>query len=417
MPLLPVLRLFDSLAARAGWLGRPLDPEALMARASGRGGDFGDIPFEEPLARLIDAYVADAAPSIVGCLALRWDVLRFLGNLRRLAAEEAADPAIAAEPIAAPIFITGLPRSGTSFLHRLLLEDPDNHAPRVWQTIAPYPPRGAQRDRRIAKVDRQLAAFARLAPEFPGLHPLRATSPQECSEILAHVFRSLRFDTTWRVPSYREWLDRAGHLPAYLFERRFLQHLQHQRRADGAGPGRWVLKCPDHVFALRALRAAFPDARIVFVHRDPVSVVLSVAKLTEVLRRPFSRKVDPIEIGRGESARWQLGARLMMEEAGRDRGDICHVHHAALTADPLGTARRVYRHFGLDLSPAAEAAIARLATRQPGGGYAHDAYRFEAYGLDPGRERAAFRDYLDYFDIDAELGPPRAVRARVAAAA
>ena len=431
MSLAAVLRIADAMADRAGILSRELDAAALIARARRHDGPdaFGDIPIAEPLARLLDACVAEAGPSLVGRVALRWDVLRFLGNLRRLAAEEAADPTIRDEPIAAPIFVTGLPRSGTSFLHRLLLEAPDNHAPRVWQTIAPYPPEGGRADRRIAQVDRQLAAFVRLAPEFPGLHPLRAASPQECSEILAHVFRSLRFDTTWRVPSYRAWLDRAGQLPAYLFERRFLQHLQHQRRRPGAEPraGRWVLKCPDHVFALRDLRAAFPDARIVFVHRDPVSVVLSVAKLTAVLRRPFSRAVDPIEIGRAESARWQLGARLMMQAttdgpAGDGAGDgaggrICHLHHAELVADPLGAVRQVYRHFGLRLDPIAEAAVAGAASRQPNGGYAHDAYRFADYGLDPAREREAFRDYVEYFDILPELGPPRAVRRTLSRAA
>ena len=168
------------------------------------------------------------------------------------------------------------------------------------------------RDARPARVARQLRAFERLAPEFRALHPLDATSPQECSEITAHVFRSLRFDTTYRIPSYRHWLDQAGHLPAYRFHRRFLQHLQHQ-----APGGRWVVKCPDHLFALDAIRAVYPDARLVFVHRDPVKVLLSVAKLTEVVRRPFTRRLDPHEIGRQESARWLDGTQRMI--AGRRR--------------------------------------------------------------------------------------------------
>src|SRR5208337_341980 len=144
-----------------------------------------------------------------------------------------------------------------------------------------------------------------LAPAFQALHPLEAISPQECSEITAHVFRSLRFDTNYHIPSYRAWLDAdpVGHLPAYQFHRRFLQHLQHQA-GPRASPPRWVLKCPDHLFALEAIRAVYPDARLVFVHRDPVKVLLSVARLTEVLRRPFTRDLDPRTIGRDESARW-----------------------------------------------------------------------------------------------------------------
>ena len=421
MSLPALLRLADRLADAGGLLRRPLRPAPLIARAVRRAGtaDFGDIRFEEPLARLLDAWARESAPSLVGRIATRWDVLRFLGNLLRLAAEEARDPAIRDEPIARPIVITGLPRSGTSFLHRLLLEDPDNRAPRVWQTIAPYPP-PAGPDRRIAEVDAQLRAFARLAPEFPGLHPLRAASPQECSEITAHVFRSLRFDTTYRVPSYRTWLDRAGHVPAYRFERRFLQHLQHQDRADPAAPpGRWILKCPDHVFALHDLRAAFPDARVVFVHRDPMKVLLSVAKLTEVLRRPFTRAIDPAAIGRGESARWQFGTQRMMAAAAENAfaAPICHVQHTALVGDPLGTVRQVYRHFGLPLAAPTMAAIARVVARQPQGGYDHDAYRFADHGLDPAAEREKFRSYMEYFDIQAETAPPRAVRPALSRAA
>ena len=396
-----LLRLADRLAARAGLLDRSFPAARLLARA----GLADDPELAEALGRLLDACAAESALSVVGRIATAWDTSRLLGNLARLAAEEARDPGVLAEPLSAPIFITGLPRSGTSFLHRLLLEDPDNHAPRVWQTIAPYPQPGRP-DRRIAAVERQLAAFARLAPEFPGLHPLSATSPQECSEIGAHVFRSLRFDTTYHMPSYRAWLDAGAQLPAYRFQRRFLQHLQHQRPA-GAAPGRWVLKCPDHVFALAELREAFPDARLVFVHRDPVSVVLSVARLTEVLRRPFTRRIDRLAIGRHEAARWHDGAARMIRAAADPR--ICHIHYQALTADPLGTARQVYRHFGLRLPASAKAAIARMAAREPNGGYAHEAYRFADYGLDPAAERARFGDYTRFFDIATEDGPPRRV--------
>ncbi|MDE2580637.1 MAG: sulfotransferase [Rhodospirillales bacterium] len=422
MSLPAILQLLDRIADRCGLLHQPLRPERLIARAARRAGssDFGDIPFHEPLARLLGACASESAPSLVGRIATRWDVLRFLGNLLRLAEEDARDPAIRAEPIARPIFITGLPRSGTSFLHRLLLQDPDNFAPLVWQTIAPYPP-AAGPDRRVAEVEAQLRMFARCAPEFPGLHPLSATSPQECSEIGAHVFRSLRFDTTYRVPSYRRWLDHAGLLPAYRFERRFLQHLQHQRRlADpSAGPGRWVLKCPDHVFALDDLRAAFPDARIVFVHRDPIKVLVSVAKLTEVLRRPFSRAVDPVAIGRGEAERWLLGTERMQAAAAADgfATPICHVHHTELVRDPVGAVRRLYRHFDLSLEPGAAASMGRLVTLQPRGGYAHDAYRFADHGLDPDTEREKFRPYMEYFGVRPESATPAPVRGGLSAAA
>lgn len=416
-----VLELADGVAAALGLLRRPLDDGALLGLARRRSGldDFGDLSFTEPLRQLLAACTGEASLGLVGRMATRWDVLRFLTNLLALRAAEQRDPAIGEAAIERPIVITGLPRSGTTFLHRLLLADPHNRAPRVWQTIYPYPlsepRRGADTDR-PARVARQLRAFERLAPEFRALHPLDAHSPQECSEITGHVFRSLRFDTTYHVPSYRAWLDAAGHLPAYRFHRRFLQHLQHQ-----APGGQWVLKCPDHLFALDALAAVYPDARLVFVHRDPVKVLASVVKLTEVLRRPFTRRIDRHAIGAQESARWHDGAQRMMR-AGRDARlaqPIHHVHYRALVADPLGTVAALYRHFGLVLEPDAGAEIAQYAGREPNGGYGPRSYSFAEYGLDAATEREKFRGYMSHFGVDPEdtaedgagrpTRPPRAV--------
>jgi len=407
-----VLSLADAMANRFGILQRKLRAEDLLRAARRRAGadDFDDTSFLDPLRLLLDACVEEASLSVVGRLALRWDTVRFLINLLQLGAAERRVPAITRQPIERPIFITGLPRSGTTFLHRLIMADRDNRAPLVWQTVYPYPPKDGP-DRRVARVTQQLRAFERLAPQFRGLHPLFATSPQECSEITAHTFRSLRCDTTYRIPSYRTWLDAAGHVPAYEFHKRFLQHLQFQSAIAGTAAGRWVLKCPDHVFALDAIRTVYKDARLVFVHRDPVNVLLSVAQLTEVVRRPFTRRLDPIEIGRQESARWLDGAQRMMDaEAGLKLAEpICHVHHLDLITDPLATVESVYRHFGLTLSLDASARLDRMVGQQPDGGYAPHAYRFEDHGLDATVERAKFRDYMVRFGIQPEGAPRRDV--------
>ncbi len=280
-----------------------LAPESLIASAAEAARLdaklLADPRLVEALAALTSSLREEASLSPFGRLAARSDLKRMLSTLLILADAEREDPAILTRLLAAPIFITGLPRSGTTFLHRMMLEDPANRAPLVYETIYPCPPPPNRPDRRAAQVARQLRAFGALAPEFYGLHPLDATSPQECSEITAHVFRSLRFDTNYHIPSYRAWLDAdpVGHVPAYQFHRRFLQHLQHQA-GPRANPPRWVVKCPDHLFALDAIRAVYPDARLVFVHRDPVKVLLSVAKLTEVVRRPFTRTWTPRQSAR-----------------------------------------------------------------------------------------------------------------------
>jgi hypothetical protein len=405
------LRLADSAAAKLGMLGRPLDADALMRRATRETGlaDFGDDGFLEPLRTFLASCSQEASLGLIGETATRWDVTRFLINLLRMRAAEQIDGGIEREHIRQPIFITGLPRSGTTFLHRLMMADPRNRAPLVWQTIHPYPELGLRPgapDHRIGRVARSLRLFQVLAPEFRDLHPLDATSPQECSEINAHVFRSMRFDSNYHVPAYRTWLDAdiERHLPAYRFHRRFLQHLQHQ--APDAGQ-QWVLKCPEHLFALRAIKAVYPDARLVFVHRDPVKVLLSVAKLTEVLRRPFSRQIDRKEIGRDESARWLDGAQRM-QEVGDDAGlpePVCHVHHIDLVTDPVSTVDQVYKHFGIQLNEPTATAMGQFAMERPKGGYGPRDYRFEDHGLDAADERAKFRSYMLQFGISPEALP------------
>ncbi len=404
LPISAVFQVADLLGDAFAPLREPLGADQLIALARRRTGlpNFGETAFLDPLQKLLRACYEDANLSLVGRVATRWDVVRFLSNLLRLFDEEQRAPEVLARPVDRPIFISGLPRSGTTFLHSLLAEDPVNLVPRVWQLIHPYPLRNSESgpDRRARRVARQLRLFGLLAPDFRRMHPIDASSPQECSEITAHVFTSLRFDTTYRIPSYRRWLDETGHLDAYRFHKRFLQHLQHQT-ADG---GRWVLKCPDHVFALDAIRTVYPDARVVFVHRDPLAVLLSVARLTETLRRPFTRTIDKAEIGRQDSDRWLAATELMIAAARENHfaEPIFHVQYLDLVRDPVGTVAALYRHFGDLLHPEAAARIGRLVEAKPNGGYGAHRSRLEEYGLDAALERERYARYMAHFGIRPE---------------
>jgi len=403
----------DRLADLLGLARQPMSAEGLMETARRRTAlvDFGDMSFVEPLGILLNAYQTESELSLFGRMGARWDLLRYLANLLTLQEEERKRPDIAGQPISQPIFITGLPRSGTTFLHRLLAEDPANLVPRCWQAIYPYPGHPAVgRKAGPRRVERQLRAFARLVPELRSLHPFDAHSPQECTEITAHSFASLRFDITHEVPSYRRWLASAGHLRAYRFHKRFLQHLERQASA----PGRWVLKSPDHVFALDAIASVYPDARIVFVHRDPLKVLPSSCRLTEVLRRPFTRRVDRLGIGEQVSDDWAAAAARLVEAsdgASQWRGERAfHIRYTSLVADPFGTVAALYRHFGLELTERAGSRIRGLIAAKPRGGYGQNSYRFDQYGLDPERERRRFREYMSRFQIEPETEPglPRA---------
>ncbi len=353
------------------------------------------------LVELTASLDADSALSMFGRLSVRWDFIRLLRNAELVLNAHRANPNLATAPVTAPLFILGLPRSGTTFLHALLAEDRENLVPRNWQTIypAPRPPDfDPARDKRARAVDGQLKFFAGLAPEFPAVHPVTADSPQECSEITAHVFQSLRFDTTFRVPGYLRWLDNRGHRDAYAFHKKFLQFLQ-----AGLTPRRWVLKCPDHVFAMDEILQTYPDACFVVVHRDPLRVFGSVAHLTGVLRRPFVKHADPSEIGAQVAARWIDGAERLV--AFDRREDVpasrkIHVHYQDLVADPLAAVARIYGQFGMTASEAALASMRSFLAAKPRGGYAGQRrYALGKFGVNPASLGPRFAEYLSYFNV------------------
>jgi hypothetical protein len=380
----------DAISRSLPWGEQRLRTERLLERAGAK----GDVELTTALQALATSLETEASLSLFGTVSARWDITRLLRNFMRMQQEESRDGSIRAERIERPVFITGLPRSGTSFLHNLLAEDPDTLVPRFWQLIYPYPHR-RRADRRPQQAQSQLDMFAAFAPDFAGIHPFRAHSPQECTDITAHVFRSLRFDTTHHVPGYRSWLRAEGHLLAYRFHKRFLQHLQRQA---GDGPRQWVLKAPEHVFALEAIREVYPDALIVYVHRDPLLVLSSVAFMTEVLRRPFTRRVDRAAIGRQVAQDWAEGARLIVADS-ETASDVAHVFHSELIADPLETVRRLMQQLGRALSAEAERRMRTRVGAAPKGGYQHLAYRPEDYGIDLARERSRFAGYTSFFDI------------------
>lgn len=393
-----LLSVADRAARRLHLRDLPLDAGEMMDAAERRGGRrFQSRALEPDLAAVIDVCEREADLNLFGRFSFRWDTLRRLSTLLRFEQAEAERPEIVRARIEAPVFVTGLPRSGTTFLHMLLALDPRNRAPLSWEVMRPYPDaRDGGRDRRVQRAERDFRAFGRLAPDLAKLHPLAAATPQECTEITAHVFQSFRFDTIYRVPSYLSWLERRGHADAFAFHKRFLQHLQAQA-ADG-GERRWVLKCPDHVFALETITRVYPDARFVFVHRDPTSVLPSVAKLTEVLRAPFTRTLDRVALGAEVAHRTAQGAdRILSASELLPEHRLLHLHYDEVTTDPIGALERLYDYLQTPFEETARTRVRSFLERQPRGGYGVNTYDPAEFGLEPARVRRQFEPYLGAF--------------------
>jgi hypothetical protein len=322
---------------------------------------FGEPPLQPALSTLARSLHQEANLHPLGRFLMRAHLKGLLVNRLRLVEEwRRAAPG---GPIERPLFITGMPRSGSTFLHELLAQDLENRVPRVFEVMFPRAPRvSAKRDARIGKAAACLWFFRRLAPRADSVHPLRAETPQECVAIHSHTFLSEEFVSTCHVPSYESFLHATDLTPAYGWERRFLQHLQ-----AGAPARQWVLKSPDHSHGLEALFAVFPDARVVQTHRNPVAVLKSSIQLLEVLHGVFARPLSRPDRSLREARLLAdaMDSFIRFRQMHRELAErFLDVSYGALVADPMATVSRIYRHLERPLTRTAAEAMRRfIATR------------------------------------------------------
>jgi hypothetical protein len=399
-----VIRAFNRFGAMLnGKVSRRIPPEELIETAKRRANldDFGEDDFREPLGRLLESCWRDARLNMIGNIALRSDVLRILRNRLLLQRDRILHLEIAQHQIRAPLFVVGLPRTGTTFLHTLLSADPANRAPLTWEVMEPSPPTNAEKQQRIRRASQNLACLEWMAPNFRRIHPVGAQLPQECVSLMSPSFLSDQFDTMYNVPGYREWFLQQDLQPAYEFHRRFLQHLQ--ERENGR---RWILKAPTHMFALPTVLATYPDALFLQTHRAPLEAITSVSSLITILRRVFSDAVDPVEIGTEAMRYWSKTLTKFIGERARLTPErIFDLSYIELRRDPIGAVRRVYKHFGWLLSPRAENRMREVLANQPRD--VHGFHRYEAvqFGLRPEHEQEFFADYCERFSVGSPALP------------
>ena len=366
--------------------------------------DFGDDDFREPLRRLLSCLATEAELTLLGRVAARRDLTGLLENRLRLQEDRKRHPDIAAERIVAPIFIVGLPRTGSTLLHHLLGQDPDTRVAQAWEVMYPSPPPTRATyvtDPRIERATQQLRWLDWLAPDFRSIHPVGAQLPLECIAIMSASFRATRFQTTYNVPSYEAWLNGQDMRPAYAFHRQFLQHLQW--RAPGA---RWVLKAPSHVFSFDALLDTYPDARIVQTHRDPVTAVASVASLSSVLHRAFSRRREPARFGHEVTARWTDGLErsLQLRRTGRVSAErVVDLHYHELVRDPMNAVGQIYSQFGMPLTELADTRMRAFLAANPKDKHGRHEYALDTFGLDAQDLARRFKAYSEYFGVPSEM--------------
>jgi hypothetical protein len=382
------LRILDKL----GLIKQPLETEHLIAvaRRRARLDNFGDETFGEPLRRLLDSCQREARLNTIGKLALTEDILQLLMNRLQIQRDRHNWPRIAKEAIAAPLFILGLPRTGTTLLHGLLAQDHDTFsAPTTWEVMFPSPPPSLGQKGRIKRAQRRLGCFHLLAPEFQKIHPVSAYLPQECIAIMSHTFMSDQFAAMYKIPAYESWLKRQDMRPVYQFHRHFLQHLQY-----GGPARRFVLKAPHHMLSIEALFATYPDALVVQTHREPLEILPSAASLTMVLRSVFSDFVDPAAIGNEITKFWEDALeKFLVARKGLRHDAFIDIEYPDLVGNPIEVLRRIYNWLGRDLSCDAEHRMRTYLEATSPSKYGRHSYTLAAFDMDPVNLSERFGSY------------------------
>ncbi len=303
-------------------------------------------------------------------------------------------------PVERPVFVFGIPRTGTTLLSNLLACDPARRSPLTWEIDDPVPPATSATlksdPRAIARLEQEKAMLA-ARPEMAKYYRNSAVYPNECIFFMAHDFKALALESRGKLPNYRDWLFSTDMTSAYAYHKRFLQLLQ----ADA--PGVWNLKMPSHSLWLDTIKKIYPDARLVWTHRDPFTAMGSFCSIISLAHMGFTGRVDTEWLR--ENCTFQAvehANRVMDYRERRGEDSMIDVHYADLTVDPIGTMRRLYAGLGDDFMPETEAAMRAWLDENPQSKFGKHEYALEKYGLSVDQLAPKFERYLSRYDVARE---------------
>jgi len=364
-------KVFDGIVAKA------------ERSTQGDRAEIGD--FLDGMRVLTRCFTASPRLSPMGWQSVQGDLRLRIENRMRVARLVADRPEILDERIERPVFIVGLPRTATTLAHHIIAKSTDHRGPALWEWMFTDIDRGEDaRRHRIVQTQRLVGTFMRLAPAFKVIHPLDAEQPDECNYLLPHGHQHL---ARVHMPEYYKWIEQRDAQPDYEYLKLALQVLQYGRE-----PKRWILKSPMHLDHMPQLQKVFPDAQIVWMHRDPVTVLGSLCSLVESSQVMHERNPDLHAIGE----MWLKLQVNAIERARKSRTDwsrssFIDVPYPWLAAEPHEKVPILYERLGAKWTNADSAALEGVLAR-PGIGRQHE-YELGRYGLDPEQVENAFGDY------------------------
>ncbi|WP_116368637.1 sulfotransferase family protein [Parahaliea mediterranea] len=380
------------------------DPEQAIADAKAIDGldDFGDNLHEEPLRRLFWSLEHEADLNAFGRAAMYQRAVDILATRLRVQAWLKRYPEIRDEVIEAPLVIVGLPRTGTTMLHRTIAADRRMYAPLWFETRFPCPDLDwdftAEGDRRITDAKAEIKAMVDANPELMSIHPMDAMGPDEDIMLLEQSFYSFNIQSFAYLPSYDEWIEAQDHTPGYEYLKLLLQFLQWQKKRSGQQGQRWALKAPHHLHYMDLVFKVFPDAKVVQSHRDPVDTVPSLASLIYGVWVIYSDSADPTKVGEQWARKFANGMRhTMAVRETLPQEAFLDLWFKDTVSQPLVEIEKVYAFLGMDLTPEAREEMAkwqdfnRRELRPP-----HE-YTLDQFGLSEDGLKAQYAAYRAAF--------------------
>lgn len=379
--------------------GPALDADELIAQARQATGltDFGEPDPVESLGVLVRSLNEEAALTPAGAAGKRASLVRVLANRLLLHDAWQGNPAVAQERIRSPIVILGLPRSGTTKLHRMIAADPAMQKLPLWRllhpvrALTPSPP-GSAIDPRLAAAEQFVAAMRERSPDTYAAHPMLADEPDEEYFVMELSFLSYINTSSFHAPSYEAWLDRQPFDSWYEWLRKLLQYVQH---TDGAAGRPWVLKAPHHLGYLPLLFEHFPDATVVHCHRDPTTAVSSFCALLHASRRSTSANADPADVGR--YALRSYGRRMQSYQRDRTALETRHrfvdLSYRDIVGDAPAAIARCYAAAGLPLPDSSLHAMRQWEARNSQHKHGQHRYALADFGLSDDDVVRVFGEY------------------------
>jgi Sulfotransferase family len=301
------------------------------------------------------------------------------------------NPAVAQTPVERPVFILGLVRTGTTLASNLMASDPANRSLLRWEAyniVPPAAPGALTSDPRCVAEKAQDEVMIKSNPKGVAQHFEPADGPTECVNLLAQDFRSMMFTAMTSVPTYADWVLFCDQSSSYAHRKRVLQILQ------TTNPGRWVLKMPSDSVFIPWIFKTFPDARVIWTHRDPFAATASSFSMRGNSRLIFQKDVDlpymrsrfPIQLG--------LHTRRPLELA-RERPDVIYnLYYDELLSNPLAAMRKVYAWLGWDWTEAAAQGMQSWLAGNPQGRFGKHSYSLAEWGFTRKDLEPYFADYL-----------------------